>query len=93
MLVCLYTVFSLMLLHVQYSFTVKYRTFLGRCYTFHEVCIYSRDIACAVTAVFDLKISSVYCFLTAGVKVKVKFTVEQAMKTQRGSRVIAILFL
>jgi hypothetical protein len=28
-----------------------------------------------------------------GVKVKVKFTLEQAMKAQRGSRGIALLFL
>jgi hypothetical protein len=30
---------------------------------------------------------------TAVVKVKVKFTIEQAMKVQRESRVIALLFL
>jgi hypothetical protein len=31
--------------------------------------------------------------LANGVKVKVKFTLEQAMKAQRGSRGIALLFL
>jgi hypothetical protein len=32
-------------------------------------------------------------YVSSEVKVKVKFSVEQAMKAQRGSRYIALLFL
>jgi hypothetical protein len=40
-----------------------------------------------------MRLELLFRTLAVKVKVKVKFTVEQAMKAQRGSRGIAVLFL